>query len=78
MNDDELVSDWRMLEPTMDVRRRIDARVTDWLEAHDTSLAGEWLALFRVAPVRAVGLVAASALSMVVATPVMWLARALL
>jgi hypothetical protein len=78
MNGDEITRGWQALAPTREMRRRMDGRVTGWLEAHDVSLAGEWLALFRVAPVRTAGLVTVGALSIMLATPVIWLARALL
>ena len=78
MNDDELGGVWTTLQPTERQRRRIDARVYAWLEARDTPLAAEWLGLFRVAPFSAAGLLAVSAVSVVAATPLVWLARALL
>jgi hypothetical protein len=78
MNDEELAGVWPVLDPTMEQRRRIDARVSTWLEAHDTSLAAEWFGLFRIAPVSALGLVAASAVSIATAPPLIWLARALI
>ena len=78
MNDEELVGVWATLQPTVRQRRRIDARVFAWLEARDTPLAAEWLGLFRVAPFSAVGLVAVSALSIAITTPLVWLARALM
>ncbi len=78
MNDDELGGVWTTLQPTVRQRRRIDARVSAWLEARDTPLAAEWLGLFRVAPFSAAGLLAVSAVSVVAATPLVWLARALL
>ena len=78
MNDEELAEVWTVLHPAMEQRRRIDARVSDWLEAHDTSLAAEWFGLFRMAPVSALGLVAASAVSIATAPPLIWLARALI
>lgn len=78
MNDHELGAVWTALHPTMAQDRRIEARVFDWLEAHDTSLAAEWFELFGVAPVAAVGLVAASAVSIATAPPLVWLARALI
>jgi hypothetical protein len=77
MNDEELVGVWTSLDPTAMQLRRIDARVTGWLEAHDTSLAAEWLTLFRVAPFGALALAAASAVAIVAASPMLWLARAL-
>jgi len=78
MNDQELGDAWTTLEPTVRRRRRIDARVFAWLEANDTSLAGEWLGLFKVAPFPVLGLVMVSAVSIVVATPLLWFARALM
>ena len=78
MNDEELADAWTTLEPTVRQRRRIDARVFAWLDARDTSLAGEWLGLFRIAPVAAFGLVTVSAVSIVAATPLIWFARALM
>ena len=78
MNDEELADVWTTLHATVLLRRRIDAQVFAWVEARDTPLAAEWLGLFRVAPFSAVGLVAVSALSIVTATPLLWLARALM
>lgn len=78
MNEEELGAAWATLEPTVRQRQRIDRRVEAWLEAGDTPLAAEWLGLFRVAPLPAFGLVAVSAVSIVMATPLLWVARALL
>jgi hypothetical protein len=78
MNDDALGHAWTTLEPTGHQRRRIDARVTAWLEARDTTLAAEWLGLFRVAPFAALGLAMVSAVSIIAAPPLVWLARALM
>jgi hypothetical protein len=78
VNDDELGAAWAPLQPTALQRRRIDARVFAWLEARDTPLAAEWLALFRLAPFPALGLVAVSAVSVVMTAPLVWVARALL
>lgn len=78
MNDEDLGGVWTTLRPTATQRRRIDARVFGWLEARDTPLAAEWLALFKVAPLPAFGLAAVSAVAIVLATPVLWVARALL
>ena len=78
MNEDELDGVWMTLQPTMPQRRRIDARVTEWLEARDRSLVGEWLGLFRRAPFSTAGLVAASAVSLATAPPLIWLARTLI
>jgi hypothetical protein len=78
MNDEELGGAWTTLEPTVRQRRRIEARVFAWLEAGDTSLAAEWLRLFRIDPLATLGLVTVSAVSVVVATPLVWFARALI
>jgi hypothetical protein len=78
MIEEELGDLWSTLQPTASQRRRIDARVFNWIEASDTPLAAEWLELFRVAPFSATGLVAASALSIATASPLLWLARALI
>jgi hypothetical protein len=78
VNDEDFADAWMTLQPTRLQRQRVDARVFAWLEARDTPLAAEWLALFRVAPFSAVGLVAVSAVSVVTATPLLWVARALL
>ena len=78
MNDDELVGVWATLQPTAPQRRRIDARVSAWLEARDTPLAAEWLGLFRIAPLSSAGLVALSALAIAMAPPVVWFAYALM
>ena len=42
MNDEEIVGAWTTLEPPMLQRRRMDVRVSAWLEASDVSLAAEW------------------------------------
>ena len=78
MNDDTLGEAWTPLTPTARQRRQIDARVFSWLEAHDTPLAAEWLGLLRGAPFTAVGLAGVSAVSVIGATPLVWLARALM
>ena len=78
MNDEEIVETWTTLEPTVSQRRRIEARVMDWLDARDTSLAAEWIAVFRIAPFSAVGLIAVSALAIVTAPPLVWITRALM
>ena len=78
MNDDRLGAAWMTLQPAATQRRRIDARVTGWLEARETTLAAEWLGLFRVAPFSAAGLVAVSALSLATAPPLAWIVGALM
>ena len=78
MTDEELGDAWTTLEPAMRRSRRIEARVFAWLEARDTPLAAEWLGLFRGAPFAALGLATVSAVSIVLATPLFWFARALM
>jgi hypothetical protein len=78
MNDKSLATDWETLAPTVLQRQRIEVRVAAWLEAHDTSLAAEWLGLLKVSPLAAVGLGTVSAVSIATAPPFIWLVRALL
>jgi hypothetical protein len=77
MNDEELVQVWTTLTPSMRGRHRIDDRVGAWLEARDTSIAGEWLELFKVEPFAAIALAAVSAAAILAATPLTWLVRGL-
>lgn len=78
MTEEELIDAWTTLEPTASQRRRINERVFTWLDAHDTSLASEWLGLFRIAPFGVIGLAAVSAVAIIAATPLVWFARALM
>ena len=75
MNEEQLIQAWTTLDPGNAERRRIDARVLSWLDAHDTPLASEWLELFTVEPLPAFGLVFASAVAIIFATPMAWIAR---
>ena len=77
MTDDELIDTWTTLDPTFDQRRRIDARVLEWLDAHDTSIATEWLGLVKVAPFSALTLATVSAVAIVALTPLAWVVGAL-
>jgi hypothetical protein len=77
MNEQELGARWITLEPTSDQRRRVTTQVFAQLEAHDTSLAAEWLSLFRFAPFTTVGLATVSAIA-IAAVPFAWFARALM
>ena len=78
MNDEALGNAWTTLEPAAHRRQRIEARVSAWLEARDTSLAAEWLGMFKVAPVPAFGLSMASAVSILAASPFLWFAFSLM
>jgi len=78
MNDRELVSLWSALEPSARLRARIETRVFEWIEAGETSIAGEWLALLRVEPLTALAYVSVGAVSLVLLTPVGWMTSWLL
>ena len=78
MNDDALDGAWTTLDPTGGQRRRIDAQVFAWLDAYDTTLAAEWLGLFKVAPLTAFGLATVSAISLAAAPPLVWFATVLM
>lgn len=72
MTDQQIDETWAALEPTSAQRRRIDARVSAWLEARETSLLAEWLGLFRLHPLPALGLVSAGACAVAVSPPILW------
>jgi hypothetical protein len=78
MDDNALGDVWTALAPTPLQSRHIDARVFAWLEARDTPLAAEWLALVRASPLGAGTLAAVSAVSILAATPLAWLMRAII
>ena len=78
MSDENGSDDWSLLEPTPSQRRRIEGRVLSWLEAHETSLASEWLGFVSFRPITALGYVAASALSLAAVTPISWLMASML
>lgn len=79
MNDEEdLQTTWTTLEPTADERRRISIRVAEWLDAHDTSIAEEWLGMVKTRPIAALSLAAAGAVAIAVSSPFLWVARALI
>lgn len=73
MNERELSTLWTSLEPDADASRNIRQRVDQWMDAHDTSLAAEWMGLFSLEPLAAVGLTAASGLVLAVASPLAWI-----
>ena len=78
MNDTELMSLWSALEPNGHQRARIETRVFDWLEASDTSIAGEWLGLLKVEPLTALAYASVGAVSLLLLTPIGWIAVSLL
>ena len=73
MSEADLVALWSALGPDARRRARIETRVFDWLEARETSLAGEWLDLLKVDPVAGLGFAAVGAVSVVALTPVGWI-----
>jgi hypothetical protein len=77
VNDTQIMSLWSALEPSTRRRARIDTRVLEWLEASETSLAGEWLALLKVEPLTGLAYASVGALALVLLTPVGWVLSAL-
>ena len=75
MNDEELAILWSEWEPTARQSRRMEAHVTAALDAHDTSLLAEWLALVDIGPWHAIGLVTASVVSVATTVPLLLVAR---
>jgi len=73
MSEEKLSIEWSLLEPTAEQRRKMERRVLTWLEARETSLAAEWLGLVKLQPLEALGYAAASALALVLLTPIGWL-----
>jgi hypothetical protein len=78
MNDMELVSTWSALAPSTRRRARIETRVFEWIEAGETSIAGEWLGLLKVEPLAALAYVSVGAAAVVLLTPVGWMTAWLL
>ena len=78
MTDAEITQLWFTLEPSRRERARIESRVLEWVEASETSLLAEWLDLIRVNPIGGVGLAAVSALSLLMLTPLGWIASSML
>lgn len=78
MNEEDLGALWTTLEPTAARGRRIETRVAAWLDARDTPLAREWLALVGSAPFATLGLATVGAVAIVATTPLAWLAYALM
>lgn len=73
MNETDLTTAWTVLEPDARRRARIETRVFEWLEASETSIAGEWLGLLKVEPLAVLAYAAAGAVSLVLLTPVGWM-----
>lgn len=69
MTDDELTSIWEALEPSPNTRARMESRVMAWLDAAQTPLLTEWLAMFRVAPIRGLSFSFVAAAALLLTTP---------
>ena len=78
MSVDMFDREWSVLEPTARQRQRIDSQVFEWLGAHDTSLASEWLGFLKVRPIVALGYAAAATVSLIALTPLGWLTASIL
>jgi hypothetical protein len=74
MNESELTDTWAAFEPTSSQRRRVEARVRGWLDAKQSSLAAEWFGLIKIEPIAGLGLAAAAACLVLIATPLSWMA----
>ena len=69
MTDDDLIATWEALEPAPAARARMERRVMAWLDAGQTPLLEEWLALLRAAPVRGLSFSLAAAVVLLLTTP---------
>jgi hypothetical protein len=78
MNEMELVQAWSSLEPSSRRRARIETRVSAWIEAGETSIASEWLALLKVEPLSALAFASVGAVSLWLLAPVGWFVAALI
>ena len=78
MNDTEIMKLWSALEPTPRRRARIETRVFEWLEASDTSIAGEWLGLLKVEPLTALAYASLGAVVLLLHAPIGWIVGLLL
>jgi hypothetical protein len=78
MNESELTAAWSALEPSARRRARIETQVFEWLEARETSLLGEWLALLKVEPLTGLAYASVGALSLLLLSPLGWIASFLL
>lgn len=78
MNETELAGIWAALAPTSEQRRRCEARVQGWLEARESSLIAEWLGLIKANPIAGLGLATVAACLVLIATPLSWVAFAVL
>lgn len=73
MSEIELAGTWAALEPTQLQRQRIEARVREWVDARESSLTAEWLALLKINPIAGLGFAAVAASLVLIATPLSWM-----
>ena len=73
MNEGDLAALWAQLAPDARRRARMETRVFEWLEASETSLVGEWLALLKVEPFESLAFAAVGAMSLGLMSPVGWI-----
>jgi hypothetical protein len=78
MNETEITQLWTTLEPSGRQRARIEDRVFDWVEASETSLLSEWLDLIKLDPLAGLGFAAMAAVSLLMFTPLGWVASSML
>jgi hypothetical protein len=78
MNDTEITQLWSRLEPNGHQRARIETRVFEWVEASETSLLSEWLDLIKVNALPGLGFTAMAAVSLLMFTPLGWVASSML
>ncbi len=77
MTEDDLITAWQALEPSPAARARMENQVMAWLDATETPLWDEWLALLRIAPIRGLSFSLAAALALLLTTPLPALLRLL-
>ena len=69
---------WSGLEPSARRRARIETRLFEWLDASETSLAGEWLGLLELEPLTGLAYAAVGAVALVVLSPIGWMVSLLI
>lgn len=78
MTDEELIAYWEALEPTPDASARMARRVETWLDAQETWLWEEWLAMLGAAPIQGFAFACAGAIALALTTPLLSIVQLLL
>jgi hypothetical protein len=78
MNESQLIGAWSALEPSARCRARIETQVLEWVDASATSLLGEWFGLLKVEPLAGLAYASVGALSLLLLSPLGWIASFLL